>query len=35
MNMNLIDLLKQKVSAMVLEGETAHLSEKNQALSSF
>jgi outer membrane protein OmpA-like peptidoglycan-associated protein len=35
MNMNLIDLLKQKVSAMVLEGETTHLSEKNQALSSF
>ncbi|CAB1214144.1 OmpA family protein [Acinetobacter bouvetii] len=35
MNINLIDLLKQKVSAMVLEGETAHLSEKSQALSSF
>ncbi|MCG2609290.1 OmpA family protein [Acinetobacter sp. SM34] len=35
MNMNLIDLLKQKVSAMVLEGETAHLSEKSQALNSF
>ncbi|MEJ2897987.1 OmpA family protein [Acinetobacter sp. NS-4] len=35
MNMNLIDLLKQKVSAMVLEGEATHLSEKNQALSSF
>ena len=35
MNMNLIDLLKQKVSAMVLEGETTHLSEKSQALSNF
>lgn len=35
MNINLIDLLKQKVSAVVLEGETEHLSEKSQALSSF
>ncbi|OAL81657.1 hypothetical protein AY606_02715 [Acinetobacter sp. SFB] len=35
MNINLIDLLKQKVSAIVLEGETEYLSEKSQALSSF
>lgn len=35
MNTNLIDLLKQKVSAIVLEGETEYLSEKSQALSSF
>ena len=35
MNLNLIDLLKQKVSATVLEGETEYLSEKSQALSSF
>lgn len=35
MNINLIDLLKQKVSAIVLEGETEHLSEKSQALSGF
>ena len=35
MNLNLIDLLKQKVSATVLEGETAYLSEKSQALSNF
>jgi len=35
MNLNLIDLLKQKVTATVLEGETAYLSEKSQALSSF
>ncbi|MEG1856951.1 MAG: OmpA family protein, partial [Acinetobacter sp.] len=35
MNINLIDLLKQKVSAVVLEGETEHLSEKSQALTSF
>ncbi|WP_407303276.1 OmpA family protein [Acinetobacter sp.] len=35
MNSNLIDLLKQKVSAIVLEGETEYLSEKIQALSSF
>ncbi|MGB9191627.1 MULTISPECIES: OmpA family protein [unclassified Acinetobacter] len=35
MNLDLIDLLKQKVSAMVLEGDTAYLSEKSQALSSF
>ncbi|MFH7764484.1 OmpA family protein [Acinetobacter sp. BSP-28] len=35
MNLDLIDLLKQKVSATVLEGDTAYLSEKSQALSSF
>ncbi|TCB51483.1 OmpA family protein [Acinetobacter sp. ANC 4779] len=35
MNINLIDLLKQKVSAIVLEGETEYLSEKSQALSNF
>lgn len=35
MNINLIALLKQKVSAIVLEGETEYLSEKSQALSSF
>lgn len=35
MNINLVDLLKQKVSAIVLEGETEYLSEKSQALSNF
>ena len=35
MNINLIDLLKKKVSAIVLEGETEYLSEKSQALTSF
>lgn len=35
MNINLIELLRQKVSAIVLEGETEYLSEKSQALSSF
>ena len=35
MNLDLIDLLRQKVSATVLEGETEYLSEKSQALSSF
>lgn len=35
MNINFMDLLKQKVSAMVLEGETEHISEKSQALSHF
>ena len=33
MNINLIDLLKKKVSAIVLEGETEYLSEKSQALT--
>ncbi len=35
MQRDLIDLLKQSVSSIVLEGETQHLLEKNQALSSF
>ena len=35
MQTDLIDLLKQSVSSIVLEGETQHLLEKNQALSSF
>lgn len=35
MNINLIDLLRQKVSPVVLEGETQYLSEKSQALSDF
>ncbi len=35
MTNNLIDLLKQQVSAIVLEGETAFLPEKNSALNNF
>ncbi|MBF4521243.1 OmpA family protein [Acinetobacter towneri] len=35
MQTDFIDLLKQSVSSIVLEGETQHLLEKNQALNSF
>ena len=35
MQIDFIDLLKQSVSSIVLEGETQHLLEKNQALNSF
>ena len=35
MQTDLIDLLKQSVSSIVLDGETQHLLEKNQALNSF
>lgn len=35
MSMDLIALLKQNVSAIVLDGEVEHLFEKNQALNSF
>ena len=35
MSNNLIDVLKQQVSAMVLEGETTFFTEKNTALSLF
>ena len=32
MNVDFMDLLKQNVSAIVLEGDTQHLLEKNQAI---
>lgn len=35
MNVDFMDLLKQNVSAIVLEGDTQHLLEKNQAIQSF
>ena len=35
MNIDFMDLLKQNVSAIVLEGDTQHLLEKNQAIQSF
>ncbi len=35
MSNNLIEVLKQQVSAMVLEGESTFLTEKNTALSLF
>lgn len=35
MNVDFMDLLEQNVSAIVLEGDTQHLLEKNQAIQSF